>query len=110
LEFDADKHTVVTGEIAMKVELGGLSAVHSVVDRSSKQVSNPGDSGAQNPSIEGDRTTFHSGSMQELVGQALATPEVRQNKVDALRQAIGSGEYVIDPANIAVGIISEGQK
>jgi flagellar biosynthesis anti-sigma factor FlgM len=92
----------------MKVELAGLTAVQGTVDRSAKQVSTASVAGGQ--SIAADRTTFHSGSMQELVGQALAVPDVRQDKVDAVRQAISSGEYKIDPARIASGIIAEGRE
>jgi negative regulator of flagellin synthesis FlgM len=46
--------------------------------------------------------------VKSLVSQALSTPEVRQEKVNALRQSISSGEYKLDPGKIAGAIISEG--
>jgi flagellar biosynthesis anti-sigma factor FlgM len=97
---------LVQEELSMKIELSGATAVLEPVDRASRPVSTPNGTGSQG--VAGDRTTFHSGSMQSLVGQALATPEVRQDKVDALRQAVNSGEYKIDPEKIVAGLIAEG--
>lgn len=45
--------------------------------------------------------------VQSIVTQALQSPPVRQQKVDALRQQIASGEYKADPGKIAEGIIAE---
>jgi len=40
-----------------------------------------------------------------LTSQAMNSPEVRQDKVDALRQSVNSGEYQIDPTKIAGAIV-----
>jgi|HubBroStandDraft_3_1064219.scaffolds.fasta_scaffold591522_2 flagellar biosynthesis anti-sigma factor FlgM len=56
-----------------------------------------------------DRATLTSDSTSvgSLVGMALSSPEVRQDKVDSLRQAINSGEYDLDPAKTASSMVDE---
>lgn len=57
----------------------------------------------------GDRASLSSGStaVASLVSAALSSPEVRQSKVDSLRQAINSGQYQVDPARIASAMSAE---
>jgi negative regulator of flagellin synthesis FlgM len=57
----------------------------------------------------GDRTTLTSGSgaIGSLVSEAMSSPEVRQDKVQSLQQAISSGQYQIDPDKIAGAMIDE---
>ncbi len=56
-----------------------------------------------------DRTTlaFDHANISSLVSQAVASPEVRQDKVDALRQAISSGQYKVDPGQVADAMLPE---
>jgi flagellar biosynthesis anti-sigma factor FlgM len=94
----------------MKIEVNSPAASQLPPDRIGKQVSNPGLAGAQ--SATEDRTTFHSDStsVQALTRQALNSPEVRQDKVDALSQSVKSGEYQVDATKIAGAILeSEGK-
>ena len=46
-------------------------------------------------------------SLGALQAQALATPEVRQDRVQALRDAIRNGSYEIDPAKIADAMLRD---
>jgi len=90
----------------MKIDVNTTSALSQVTpDRSAKQAAT-GSIGGSN-STE-DRTTFNSdsNSVQTLTNQALQSPAVRQDKIDALRQSISTGQYQADPAKIASGIIS----
>jgi flagellar biosynthesis anti-sigma factor FlgM len=56
----------------------------------------------------GDRTTLNSDgkSIQLLTKQALQSPEVRQGKVEAIRQSVSSGQYEVDPGKIADAMIA----
>ena len=92
----------------MKIDLGAPALAQASVERSNTKASTG--STAANSSVSEDRTTFSSTStsVKSLVSQALSSPEVRQDKVDSLRQSISSGEYKIDPNKIAGAIISEG--
>jgi negative regulator of flagellin synthesis FlgM len=56
-----------------------------------------------------DRTTLSSDSTSadSLAGTALASPEIRQDKVDSLRQAVNSGQYKLDPEQIASSMVDD---
>ena len=89
----------------MKIDVNSLSANMLPIDRNPKQVSTGNLTSAQ--SLTQDRTTLHSDSqsIQSLTSQAMKTPEIRQDKVDAFSQAIKSGEYRPDANKIAGAII-----
>jgi flagellar biosynthesis anti-sigma factor FlgM len=44
--------------------------------------------------------------VQALVGQALQLPEVRQERVQALRQAVASGQYQRTPQEVAGALLA----
>ena len=92
----------------MKIDLGAPAVSQASVERSNTKAATG--NVAANSSVSEDRTTFSSTStsVKSLVSQALSSPEVRQDKVDALRQSISSGGYKKDPQKIAGAIISEG--
>ncbi len=57
-----------------------------------------------------DRTTLSSTTfptVSSLVSEAMKTPSVRQDKVNALKDAVSSGSYVIDSTKIAGAISDE---
>jgi len=58
---------------------------------------------------DGDRATLTSGSgsINALVGQAMSSPSIRQDKVASLQQQIASGQYKLDPEQIAGAMIDE---
>jgi flagellar biosynthesis anti-sigma factor FlgM len=94
----------------MKIEANSLPASQLLTDRGAKQVSNVGLADTQG--VTEDRTTLSSGStsIQSLTGQAMSSPEVRQDKVDALRQSVNSGGYQVDASKIAGAIMdNEGE-
>ncbi|HTS08142.1 MAG TPA: flagellar biosynthesis anti-sigma factor FlgM [Candidatus Eisenbacteria bacterium] len=45
--------------------------------------------------------------VQALAAQASQLPEVREAKINALREAVQSGQYRLDAANTAQGMMSE---
>jgi len=60
---------------------------------------------------EEDKATLSSdkATVDALAALALKSPEIRQDKVDALRQAIKSGQYSLEPDGIAEAMIRESQ-
>jgi flagellar biosynthesis anti-sigma factor FlgM len=44
-------------------------------------------------------------TLSALASQALGMPEVRQAQVDSLRQSVNSGQYQLDPHEIADAIL-----
>ena len=59
-----------------------------------------------------DVTHLSSGSeaIGKLKAQVDAAPEVRQQKVDALRQAMTAGTYQISPQRIAGAMLAEAER
>ncbi len=49
-----------------------------------------------------------SDAVQQLKLQLDALPEVRQQRVDALRQAITAGTYTISPHSMATAMLADG--
>lgn len=91
----------------MKIEGSSLATSQLPADRT-QQATNTAVTGTQGAAE--DRTTFHSDStsVQSLTSRALASLEVRQDKVDTLRQSVSSGEYQVSATNIA-GAIADHQ-
>lgn len=60
---------------------------------------------------EEDKATLSTGqaSVEGLAAKALSSPEIRQDKVEALRQAIKNGQYKVEPDGIAEAMIRESQ-
>ena len=54
-------------------------------------------------SAQGDRVSLSSSALLHTVAHTTAskTPEVRQEKIDSLRERLSSGDYTIDSKNIA---------
>jgi negative regulator of flagellin synthesis FlgM len=53
-----------------------------------------------------DKFSGDTVSLSSLATQALQLPEVRQDKIDSLRQQIASGNYQIDSKGIADAMLS----
>ena len=58
-------------------------------------------------SLDRARLSFDQARVQSLESQVLAQPEVRQEKVDLLRQAVGKGEYAVSEGQIADAMIAD---
>jgi flagellar biosynthesis anti-sigma factor FlgM len=71
----------------------------TVVDKARSQTAQPA---TQKTAATEDTTSLSSGavSVQALTDAALHTTS-RADKVEALRQAVSSGQYALDPAKIA---------
>jgi flagellar biosynthesis anti-sigma factor FlgM len=89
----------------MKIEANSPPVIQLPVDRGAKQVVNSSLAGTQGATE--DRTTLHtdSKSVHALTSQAMNFPEIRQGKVDSLRQAVSSGTYKVDATKTAEAII-----
>ena len=92
----------------MRVDLTNVAASQIAAEPNPNQV-NANNAAASNLSGSEDRTSFKSDtqSLTSLVSKALSTPEIREEKVASLQQAISSGNYKLDPQAIAGSIIDE---
>lgn len=56
---------------------------------------------------EGESFAEDTVSISALTAKALQMPEVRQDKVDSLRQSVSNGQYELDPNMIAAAMVNE---
>ena len=63
------------------------------------------------PSVE-DKTSLSVDtlSISSLEAQAMTTPQIRQDKVEALRQSVQNGDYKVEPDKIARAILEHNQR
>ena len=96
----------------MTIDLGGIAATPQLtrnsVDPTATSVQDQAPTPAAATTTDVDRTTFQSGpsSVRSLVSAALASPEIRQDKVDSARQSISNGTFKFDAGKVADAMIS----
>jgi len=96
----------------MRVDLSNTQASQIASETSSQQVnhgSTPAAVSGADAAMNDDRTTLtsDSGSVSSLVSAAMSNPEIREDKVASLQQAIANGQYDLDPEKIAASMIDE---
>jgi len=57
--------------------------------------------------VDSTRFSFDQARVAWLETQAMAAPEMRQEKVAALQQAVDNGDYTVDPSKVADAIAAE---
>jgi negative regulator of flagellin synthesis FlgM len=92
----------------MRIDLNQAAASQIANEATPTQV-NAENSPASGLGEAGDRTTLTSTRqpLNELVHAAMSSPEIRQDRVDSLKQSIDNGTYELDPAKIASSMIDE---
>ena len=66
-----------------------------------------GSFGTDSAPLDQARFSFDQARVQDLESQVLAQPEVRQEKVDSLRESIGHGEYSVSDSQIADAMFAD---
>jgi len=91
----------------MKVDLNGVTPDPILTH----QKNEPAQASHVQPQAEDQATLSASrDSISTLTSQAMATAETRQDKIEALRQSVSSGQYKIEPEKIAEAILQESGK
>jgi flagellar biosynthesis anti-sigma factor FlgM len=92
----------------MRIDLTQAAASQIAPEPNPKQVgAQTGASSALTGSEDRTTLTSDTQSLSSLVGTAMSSPEIRQDKVDSLTQAVNSGTYQLDPAKIAASMLDE---
>ena len=92
----------------MRIDLNHISLPDLTRDEKTRKAgakSNSASSVEDTTSLSAD-----SNSILSLQTRALATPEIRQDKVEALRQSIQNGDYRLEPDQIAQAILNQNQR
>jgi flagellar biosynthesis anti-sigma factor FlgM len=92
----------------MRIDLNHITLQDLARDEKSRKT------GLKNPSAPNveDKTSLSADTkgIASLQAQALATPAIRQDKVEALRQSIQQGDYKLEPDQIAHAILNQNQR
>lgn len=96
----------------MKVDLNGLmgSALDGVKS-TPRAPSETAPVSSAEPAVGEDTATLSvdSARVNSLVAKALDASEIRQDRVESLRQAIQNGEYKVDAAQVAEAMIRQSE-
>jgi negative regulator of flagellin synthesis FlgM len=92
----------------MRIDLHNISLPGLERDEKTRKAGNKAPS---TPSVE-DKASLSSDalSISAFQAKALATPEIRQDKVEALRQSIQNGDYKVEPDKVAQAILEHNQR
>ena len=63
--------------------------------------------GSETAALDQARFSFDQVRVKSLEGEVLAQPEVREQKVELLRQALGKGEYAVNEGQVADAILAD---
>ena len=91
----------------MRIDLNSVSLNNIEREEKPKKAAGKQSAGANIGANIEDKATLSSGSLDTspLEAQVLASPEVRQAKVEALRQQVQNGEYKVDADAVAKSIL-----
>lgn len=93
----------------MKIDLNNASGSLGPAEWAAKGAASSSTDASTDASQDRATISTQSSALQDLAGQALNTPEIRQDKVSTLRDAVSNGTYSLDPSKIADAMInSEG--
>jgi flagellar biosynthesis anti-sigma factor FlgM len=93
----------------MRVDLtnyGTESADNGKTERT-RPTSASGERGNETAALDRARFSFDQTRVRALATAALAQPEVRQQRVELLRQSLGKGEYAVSEGQVADAIIAD---
>lgn len=91
--------------MSIRIETTNAGQINSVASTSAAGQSEAKPSSAPNSEpVSAD--TADLGQVASLVSQAMDQPEIRQDKVDAIKAQIAAGTYEINPSKIADAIIT----
>ncbi len=89
----------------MRIDSNKSLPAELTTDRAQNSAKSDKTSGVSSPAHDG--VSVDTTSVGSLQAQALATPEIRHDRVQALREQIRNGSYEIDPAKIADAMLRD---
>ncbi len=95
----------------MKVGLEGATPDPILTQRNDTNATHPSnqvtDTSVANTSDDKATLSLGRDTIATLTSQAMGAPETRQDKIDALRQSISTGQYKVDPDQVADAILRQ---
>jgi negative regulator of flagellin synthesis FlgM len=94
----------------MKIDLNSSTPDPIITPRGNNNEATSTTSQVQNSGDDKATLSYDHANIGALTSQALASSDVRQDKIDALRQAIGNGQYKVEPDKVAESMLQESPK
>ena len=94
----------------MKIDLNNSTPDPIVTPQGKNHGSSTSTSQVHNAGEDTASLSFDRARVGSLVSQAMASPDVRQDKVDALRQSIANGQSKVEPDRVAEAMLQEPPK
>ncbi len=66
-----------------------------------------GEHGNETAALDQARFSFDQTRVRALEGEVMAQPEVRQQRVELLRQSLGKGEYAVSDGQVAEAMLAD---
>jgi flagellar biosynthesis anti-sigma factor FlgM len=100
---------MLPGETTMKIELNGTNSDPIITQRQNSSSAQPASVPSSTEQDEATLSLDRDG-VSTLSSQAMATAPTRQDRIDALRLAVNSGQYKIEPDKIADAMLNASAK
>jgi negative regulator of flagellin synthesis FlgM len=92
----------------MKIGSGGIDKINSdLIARDLKRIKQNEDDVSNFSADDKVELSSRATDLKEMQAQAMATPDVRSEKVDAIKMKVDNGTYQIDNEKIAEKLIEE---
>jgi len=93
----------------MRVDLRtpGTEAAESGKTERARPTPTTGEGGNSTSAPDQTHFSFDQARIRALQSEALAQPEVRQQRVELLRQSLGKGEYVVTEDQVADAMLAD---
>jgi len=94
---------------SMRVDLrtSGTETADSAKTDRARATPATGEGGNLNSALDQTHFSFDHTRVRALEGEVMAQPEVRQQRVELLRQSLGKGEYVVSDGQVADAILAD---
>ena len=92
----------------MRIDLNGLTADQiTTTQQPSTPVGRTGTAQSAEPAEDQTSLSLDTIGISALAAKAMQMPEIRQDKVEALRQAVRQGQYQVDANKVADAMLGE---
>jgi len=93
----------------MNINLNGATPNPIITQQDSTPAAKSANPG-QVPAEDSATLSIGQDSIDTLTSQAMASSELRSDKIEALRQSIAAGQYKVEPDKVAEAILGESER
>lgn len=91
----------------MRVDLRTIGTEPANSGKTDRTHATQAELGNETPALDQASFSFDQSRVRSLENQVLAQPEVRQQRVELLRQSLGKGEYAVSDGQVAEAMLAD---